>query len=219
MEGGPPRQVPEVPRPGGNLPHQALLHLQHAHHPADRARVQPLLRQPAPVQPRPHQHTRAHPRQVAGLRGRPEHPRGRHRVLHLPSHVLRRDHLRPVPRRVLPRLHPGGVRPLLQDVDRGQRGVRTGRGQAAPGQPDGHEGTSRLGAHPRPEQVHSHGGGVRRHVHRRADRDRRLHGRHRDRDGDPAERDHHLPVLRGVPEGAAGGDGAVWILGWMMMVV
>ena len=44
-------EVPEVPRTAGDVPDQAVLHVQHARHPTDGARIQPLLPQPAPPQP------------------------------------------------------------------------------------------------------------------------------------------------------------------------
>mmetsp|Transcript_37123 Transcript_37123/g.89541 ORF Transcript_37123/g.89541 Transcript_37123/m.89541 type:complete len:228 (+) Transcript_37123:866-1549(+) len=212
MEGRPPRQVPKVPRAGGDLPHQTVLHVQHAHHPPDGARVQPVLRLTAALQPRAHQHTRAHPRQVAGQRGRTVHPRGRHSLLHLPPHLVRGDHLRSVPRGVLPGVHPHCVRALFQDVDRGIGGEREGRGEAAEGQSDGHEGTSRFGAHSRSEPLYSHRGRFRRHVHRSPDGHRGFYGCDWYRYGYSVECYHHLSVLRGLPEGAAGGNGGIRFL-------
>lgn len=44
-------EVPKVPRAAGYVPDQALLHVQHARHPADRARVELVLPQPAAAQP------------------------------------------------------------------------------------------------------------------------------------------------------------------------
>ena len=35
---GPSDQVRQVPRSAGQVPHQTLLHVQHAHHPTDRPR-------------------------------------------------------------------------------------------------------------------------------------------------------------------------------------
>ena len=43
VQGRAARQVQELEGAAGQLPHQTLLHLQHAHHPAVRAGVQPLL--------------------------------------------------------------------------------------------------------------------------------------------------------------------------------
>ena len=48
---GPAHQVGPLPRPVQHLPHQALLHLQHPHHPAVRPRLQPLRHLPDAVRP------------------------------------------------------------------------------------------------------------------------------------------------------------------------
>ena len=70
MEGQSARQVPKVPRTVRHLPDQAVLHLQHAHHPPDGARLEPLLYLAAPIQPCPDQRPRPPARQVARRRGR-----------------------------------------------------------------------------------------------------------------------------------------------------
>mmetsp|Transcript_17262 Transcript_17262/g.50154 ORF Transcript_17262/g.50154 Transcript_17262/m.50154 type:complete len:205 (+) Transcript_17262:885-1499(+) len=203
MEGRSSRQVSKIPRTAGHLPHQIVLHLQHAHYSSDRAGVQPVLCLPSLVQPRSYQRPRPTPGQVAGHGGwRRIPPRGRNRVLHQSSSFLCGDYLRSLPRRILSHLHPNGVRPLLQDVDRGVWRLRPRCRQAAPGQSDGHEGTPRQRPHSRPQSIHPHRRGVRRNVHRCVDGRGRFHGSHWYRYRYSLERHHYLSVLRGVLEGA-----------------
>lgn len=49
-------QVPEVQGPGGEIPHQAVVHLEHAAHPASGLCVEPLHDQPASERPLLQQH-------------------------------------------------------------------------------------------------------------------------------------------------------------------
>mmetsp|Transcript_31511 Transcript_31511/g.72155 ORF Transcript_31511/g.72155 Transcript_31511/m.72155 type:complete len:218 (-) Transcript_31511:1457-2110(-) len=214
MARGSARQVSEVSGTTGILPHQALLHLQHAHHPADGAGLQSLLCFTDVVQPGPHQPSGAPPGKMAGRRGRRRtvHPRGRHRLLHLSPALSGRDHLRPLPRRLLPGLYPHRLRPLLQDLDRGLGRLRPRRGQAAEGLPDGHEGTSGLGSRARAQPVHSHRGGLWRHVHRGAHRGGGFLRGHRIRDRDSVGGHHYLPVLRVFHQGTGGRSRSVRLL-------
>mmetsp|Transcript_14742 Transcript_14742/g.46320 ORF Transcript_14742/g.46320 Transcript_14742/m.46320 type:complete len:286 (-) Transcript_14742:173-1030(-) len=200
----PPRQVPETPRPARDLPHQALLHLQHAHHPPDRTCLQSLLPLPAPLQPLPGRLPRRPRRQVAEgrrLRRRPG-PRRRPRILHLPAPLPRRGRLRPLPRRLLPRLHPRLLRHLLHHVDRSVRLLRTRRRQAAPRPADGHEGLPRPRHRQHPQPLYPASRRLRWHVHRRPHRRRRPPRGHRLRHWHPPRRHHHLSVLRDVRQGA-----------------
>lgn len=51
LPSGPAHQVSPLPRPVQHLPYQALLHLQHPHHPAVRPGVQPVCHLPDVVSP------------------------------------------------------------------------------------------------------------------------------------------------------------------------
>mmetsp|Transcript_45881 Transcript_45881/g.114087 ORF Transcript_45881/g.114087 Transcript_45881/m.114087 type:complete len:335 (+) Transcript_45881:760-1764(+) len=194
---GPGDQAPEGAGVLSPVPHQALLHVQHAHHPADLPGVEPLLLLAAPLQAVQVQPARQPPGTVAGHgeRGAVD-PRGRARLLHLAAGEPQQGHRRPRPRLHIHRLHPLHLRPFLKDVGRGQRLLQPRRGQAAQGAADGHEGLPRLVAGARARPLHPHCCGVRRHVHRDAIGAGGLPRRHRVGHGHPPGRDHHLPALR-----------------------
>merc|ERR1712018_1123010 len=66
LQGGPAREVPEGSWSAGIVSDQAVLHLEHPHHPADGLGLQPLLLLAAPLPPLQVQHAREPPRAVAG---------------------------------------------------------------------------------------------------------------------------------------------------------
>mmetsp|Transcript_47166 Transcript_47166/g.145930 ORF Transcript_47166/g.145930 Transcript_47166/m.145930 type:complete len:426 (+) Transcript_47166:171-1448(+) len=193
---GPGGEEPEGAGADGLVPHQALLHLQHSHHPADRPGLQPLLLLTALVQALQVQHACEPGGPVAGggvLRA--VDPRGRPRLLHLPAALLHRHLGRPHPRAFLRGLRPHFLRPLLQDLDRRLGLIRARRCQAAEG-PAAHDaGLPRQRPPARPEPLHPHRGGLRRRLHRRPDHRGGLPRGHRQRHGHPPRRDNYLSVL------------------------
>mmetsp|Transcript_8120 Transcript_8120/g.50241 ORF Transcript_8120/g.50241 Transcript_8120/m.50241 type:complete len:403 (-) Transcript_8120:4291-5499(-) len=207
---GPSGPFQEDSRSTGDVSHQALLHLQHAHHPSLCIGVQPVLHLSAPLEEVQGEHPGAALGALAAERVQPAvDSRGRHGVLHLSSHLVGRHRVESPPRVHLHRLCADGMCLVFQDVDRGFWHLCQGRGQAAPRPADVHAWSSGIVPNQGAEPLHSHRRSVRGDVHRCFDCPGRFHGCDWFRHGDPVGSDHHLPVLRDLRQGACGRDGGV----------